>query len=1239
MGVIAVTMTGVATVLGAPALNVNGTVADYATFHYYIDESAGQTDVVTTEFWPNEANVTQVELFSNLNRRDLATLTPPDAATIVPGNTTTYYGAYTMTNAGGGKYVCTLPIQKTGAYRLTARYKVSGDNNWRWYGKRDAAVVVSDVAVRDLIMYEVQVNSVDATGDDAGSRSTFADLMDSYRFNLDYVTNLGVNTLWLMPFHPIGGKSDGSNAGQLGSPYSIKNMWKVAEHLGDGFTRDSAMQEFKAFMAAAESKGVSILFDTIFNHTATDAEIERNPDNPEVLANDPLGQIRYLKPNWYSRYTGGNSCQLTANFYDWSNFANNSGEIGPAPADRHDFGKWCDAVDLFWGTYSALGNPTSEADGSWNASAEVRKMTEYHAYFFKYWLQQTDNSIDGFRCDFAQGLPPQAWEYLINKAKSIKPELAFMAESLDGGAVSKRAGRQFDIINDSWVWAMIGGSANSTSVRAEIDSRKASYGYAGVMRGIINHDQSAPADKWWSLSRYAIGAAIDGQPQMFMGQELGYRDHWGFSKFRNEYDRWIPQIRDYYNMQTLWNDTSADKNALWNRYAEINKGRQRANVLRQANQYYLDLKSGGTHSQIFTALKYEKFGWDVADQEVVLAAVSLTPWTSQSGTFNVNVAAIYLNPTKLYNIRNLASTTPGTYLWAQARTGADIAANGITVSFSGNGYNEGSIAQFLKLEAVGSGPYQWQYGSMSVAGTFNGWNLTASPMSKTSNGIWTATLTANNASAARFKFVANGSWAVNFGEGNQSDKDLPIQGQTAEQGAATDILVNGTLNGDYKFTFNEQTKAYTMEYTGGGIVDTDADGLSDAWEIQYFGNLSQGPNGDPDGDGKSNMTEYLAGWNPTVPNYLTNYSSMTVAGTFNGWNAALNNMTQTGDYTWQATLSLTNASAVRLKFTANGGWAVNFGESNQTDKDLPVAGQTAELGNGDILVNGTLTGNYKFTFNEQTRAYTIESLVVDTDADGLPDSWEILYFSNLAQGPNDDPDADGKTNLQEYLAGSNPTVKAFSSQYTSMTLAGTFNGWNAALNNMTLVADKLWEVQLTLTNASATRFKFTANGGWAVNFGTSGQQDFNPNMEGLTQPGSSDILVNSVMSGTYKFTYNELTGTYQVTKVTAFSSAYSKVAIVGTFNGWNSAVSNLQLVGDGEWQGVVTITGSNVRFKFIANGGWAINWGEQNQSLFTVPMAATAELGNFGDITVSHPMSGNYVIGFNEATRQYSVFQ
>ncbi len=46
----------------------------------------------------------------------------------------------------------------------------------------------------------------------------------------------------------------------------------------------------------------------------------------------------------------------------------------------------------------------------------------------------------------------------------------------------------------------------------------------------------------------------------------------------------------------------------------------------------------------------------------------------------------------------------------------------------------------------------------------------------------------------------------------------------------------------------------------------------------------------------------------------------------------------------------------------------------------------------------------------------------DLDGDGMPDSWEIQYGLNIydSSDANDDPDNDGATNLEEYLAGTDP---------------------------------------------------------------------------------------------------------------------------------------------------------------------------------------------------------------------------
>jgi hypothetical protein len=46
------------------------------------------------------------------------------------------------------------------------------------------------------------------------------------------------------------------------------------------------------------------------------------------------------------------------------------------------------------------------------------------------------------------------------------------------------------------------------------------------------------------------------------------------------------------------------------------------------------------------------------------------------------------------------------------------------------------------------------------------------------------------------------------------------------------------------------------------FADSDSDGLPDAWEIQFFGNLNMGAGDDPDGDGVNNLAEFRQGRHP-----------------------------------------------------------------------------------------------------------------------------------------------------------------------------------------------------------------------------------------------------------------------------------------------------------------------------------------------------------------------------------------
>ena len=47
---------------------------------------------------------------------------------------------------------------------------------------------------------------------------------------------------------------------------------------------------------------------------------------------------------------------------------------------------------------------------------------------------------------------------------------------------------------------------------------------------------------------------------------------------------------------------------------------------------------------------------------------------------------------------------------------------------------------------------------------------------------------------------------------------------------------------------------------------------------------------------------------------------------------------------------------------------------------------------------------------------------LDTTGDGIADAWALQYFGTININPNADPDHDGMSNLEEYLAGTNPNI-------------------------------------------------------------------------------------------------------------------------------------------------------------------------------------------------------------------------
>jgi hypothetical protein len=212
------------------------------------------------------------------------------------------------------------------------------------------------------------------------------------------------------------------------------------------------------------------------------------------------------------------------------------------------------------------------------------------------------------------------------------------------------------------------------------------------------------------------------------------------------------------------------------------------------------------------------------------------------------------------------------------------------------------------------------------------------------------------------------------------------------------------LRSQTNFTIVERGSVLRLDF-GATVADSDGDGLPDAWELRWFGNLSKGPH-DIAANGQTVLFNFIAGTDPTDP-YAT----------------------------WKLNINLTNGLK-RVWFLAAAAsgpgydgltrlYGLQYRPALNTGAWADVAGYTNLVGSNQIVSYfppgpGPL-GFYRCRF--ALLGYTPPPVTplppVDSDGDGLPDAWEVLHFGTL------DHDAsyvcsNGRTALQNYIAGTDP---------------------------------------------------------------------------------------------------------------------------------------------------------------------------------------------------------------------------
>lgn len=138
---------------------------------------------------------------------------------------------------------------------------------------------------KDTVIYQIYIRSFkDSNGDGIGD-------LQGIISKLDYLQDLGIETIWLSPIHPSPNHDWG---------YDVADYYGIHEDYG-------TMMDFENLIQAAHQRGIKVLMDLVVNHTSDEhpwfQQSRSSLDHPK---RDwyvwKKGEKDKLPNNWYSRF-------------------------------------------------------------------------------------------------------------------------------------------------------------------------------------------------------------------------------------------------------------------------------------------------------------------------------------------------------------------------------------------------------------------------------------------------------------------------------------------------------------------------------------------------------------------------------------------------------------------------------------------------------------------------------------------------------------------------------------------------------------------------------------------------------------------------------------------------------------------------------------------------------------------------------------------------------------------------
>lgn len=317
--------------------------------------------------------------------------------------------------------------------------------------------------------------------------------------------------------------------GRAGSPYAIKDYYDVDPDLAVNVP--DRMKEFEQLIQRTHSNGLKVLIDFVPNHVARAYKSDTKPEGVRDIGEDDDKTVAFSpKNNFY--YLPGQAFKVPSNYRSLgpNSFPTKDGmfEENPAKATGNDqftaspsINDWFETVKLNYGVDILDGRKTyfDPIPDTWHKMRDI----------LIYWANK---KVDGFRCDMAEMVPVEFWNWVIPQVKDVNPDIVFVAEIYNPAAYRNylHTGK-FDFLYDKvqlydTLRLLLTGERSTRDIH-QIQQQLSDIN-SHMLHFMENHDEQRVAsrfvagDMWKALPALAISATIDkGAVMIYSGQEVG----------------------------------------------------------------------------------------------------------------------------------------------------------------------------------------------------------------------------------------------------------------------------------------------------------------------------------------------------------------------------------------------------------------------------------------------------------------------------------------------------------------------------------------------------------------------------------------------------------------------------------------------------------------------------------------------------------------------------------------------